>query len=58
MIKEQGKLRTGQKIYHDSIFEEEIKNLINIIKEHDEACIPFTFRAGIRSLISPIFSTL
>ena len=39
MIKEQDKLRTGQKIYHDSVFEEEIKNLINITKEHYEACV-------------------
>jgi len=48
MIKEQGKLRTGLKIYHDLVFEEEIKNLINITKEHYEACVPFTFRAGIK----------
>ena len=57
MIREQGKLRTGPKIYHDLVFEEEIKNLINITKEHYDACVPFTFHAGIRSLISPVSST-
>jgi len=39
MIKEQGNLRAGPKIYHDSVFEEEIKNLINITKEHYEAWV-------------------
>ena len=48
MIKEQSKLRTGPKIYHDLVFKEEVKNLINITKGHYEACVPFTFRAGIR----------
>lgn len=42
MTKEQDKLRTGPKIYHDLVFEEEIKNLINITKEHYDACVPFT----------------
>jgi len=37
MIREQDKLRTGPKIYHDLVFEEEIKNLINVTKEHYEA---------------------
>lgn len=37
MIREQDKLRAGQKIYHDLVFEEEIKNLINITKEHYDA---------------------
>ncbi|KAF9784634.1 hypothetical protein BJ322DRAFT_1204776 [Thelephora terrestris] len=37
MIREQDKLRTGPKIYHDLVFEEEIKNLINITKEHYDA---------------------
>ena len=41
MTKEQDKLRTGPKIYHDLVFEEEIKNLINITKEHYDACVPF-----------------
>ena len=40
MIKEQDKLRAGPKIYHDLVFEEEIKNLINTTKEHYEACVP------------------
>jgi len=43
MIKEQDKLRTGPKIYHDLVFEEEIKNLINITKGHYDAYVPFTF---------------
>lgn len=37
MIREQDKLRIGPKIYHDLVFEEEIKNLINITKEHYDA---------------------
>jgi len=54
MIKEQGNLRAGPKIYHDLIFEEEIKNLINITKEHYEACVsPSRLVRGIRSLILP-----
>ena len=40
MIREQDKLRTGSKIYHDVVFEEEIKNLINITKEQYEAFVP------------------
>lgn len=40
MIKDQDGLRTGPKIYHDLVFEEEIKNLINITKEQYEACVP------------------
>lgn len=43
MINEQDKLRTGPKIYHDLVFGEEIKNLINITKGHYEACVPLTF---------------
>ena len=36
MTREQEKLRTGQKTYHDVVFEEEIKNLINITNGHYE----------------------
>ena len=43
MFKEQDKLRTGPKIYHDLVFEEEIKNLINITKGHYDACVPLVF---------------
>lgn len=39
MIREQDKLRAGPKIYHDLIFEEEIKNLINTTKEHYDASV-------------------
>lgn len=39
MIREQDKLRTGSKIYHDVVFEEEIKNLVNITREHYEAYV-------------------
>ena len=39
MIREQDKLRTGPKIYHDIVFEEEIKNLINVTRDHYEAYV-------------------
>ena len=39
MIREKDKLRAGPKIYHDLVFEEEIKNLINITKEHYDASV-------------------
>ena len=50
MIREQNKLRTGPKIYHDLVFEEEIKNLINVTKEHYEAYVLLTFHAAVGSL--------
>lgn len=37
MIKDEAKLRHGAKGYHDLIFEEEIKDLINITTTHYEA---------------------
>ena len=54
MIKEQGNLRAGPKIYHDLIFEEEIKNLINTTKEHYEAYVSLSrLVRRIRSLTLP-----
>lgn len=36
MTQNQASLRTGQKEYHDRIFEEEINQLINATQEHYE----------------------
>ncbi|KAF5325592.1 hypothetical protein D9611_000840 [Ephemerocybe angulata] len=37
MVKDQANLRTGAKNYHDSVFENEVNDLINITKSHYEA---------------------
>jgi hypothetical protein len=34
MTKDADKLRDGPKIYHDLVFEEEIKDLVNTTKKH------------------------
>jgi len=36
MIKNESSLRTGEKQYHDRVFEEEINELINVTQQHYE----------------------
>lgn len=40
MTKDADKLRHGPKIYHDLVFEEEIKDLINTTKKHYDGYAP------------------
>jgi leucyl-tRNA synthetase len=37
MVAESAKLRSGLRNYHDRVFEEDIKDLINITQRHYEA---------------------
>ncbi|TFK29069.1 leucine-tRNA ligase [Coprinopsis marcescibilis] len=37
MVKDQANLRTGEKNYHDTVFEQEVNDLINITQSHYEA---------------------
>ena len=39
MEKDKSKLRSGEKNFHDKVFEEEIKELINTTYRHYEACV-------------------
>lgn len=37
MVKDQASLRTGERNYHDTVFENEVNDLINITHSHYEA---------------------
>ena len=39
MEKDKSKLRSGERNFHDKVFEEEIKELINITYKHYEGCV-------------------
>ena len=44
MVKDKDSLRTGEKNYHDKVFEHEINELINITQSHYEAYVLSIFR--------------